>query len=129
MGILVALNIYVIKNSKLKLDKSLLTGAILGIASSTCASCSSIGFLIISTFSAFGIVATDLLTNYQTPLRIVSICILLWALYSVHNRITKSCILDILTNSQKKQQQQPSSSSSRSLQQHQRRNNNNNNSS
>jgi hypothetical protein len=111
MGILVALNIYVIKNSKLKLDKSLLPGAILGIASSTCASCSSIGFLIISTFGAFGIVATDLLTNYQTPLRIVSICILIWALYSVHNRITKSCILDILTNSQKRQQQQPSSSS------------------
>jgi hypothetical protein len=46
MGILVAINVYVIRNSmKLKLDKSIFTGSILAIASSACASCSSIGFL------------------------------------------------------------------------------------
>lgn len=94
MGILVAMNVYVIRNSKIRLDKSLLSGSILGIASSACASCSSIGFLVISTFGGFGVVATDFLTNYQTLLRIASICVLIWALYSVHNRITKSCILD-----------------------------------
>jgi hypothetical protein len=94
MGILVAMNVYVIRNSKLRLDKSMVSGSILSIASSACASCSSIGFLVISTFGGFGIVATDFLTNYQTPLRIASICVLLWALYSVYNRITKSCILD-----------------------------------
>jgi hypothetical protein len=94
MGILVAMNVYVIRNSKIRLDKSLLSGSILGIASSACASCSSMGFLVISTFGGFGVVATDFLTNYQTPLRIASICVLIWALYSVHNRITKSCILD-----------------------------------
>jgi hypothetical protein len=103
MGMLVAMNVYVIRNSKIRLDKSLLSGSILGIASSACASCSSIGFLVISTFGGFGVVATDLLTNYQTPLRIASICILVWALYSVHNRITKSCILDnVFTNTQKR---------------------------
>jgi hypothetical protein len=100
MGILVAMNVYVIRSSKLKLDKSFFSGSILGIASSTCASCSSIGFLVISTFGGFGIVATDFLTNYQTPLRIVSIAILLWALYSVHNKITKPCIFN---NKQEKQ--------------------------
>jgi hypothetical protein len=94
MGILVAMNVYVIRNSKLRLDKSMVSGSILSIASSACASCSSIGFLVICTFGGFGIVATDFLTNYQTPLRIASICVLLWALYSVYNRITKSCILD-----------------------------------
>src|ERR687885_2364314 len=94
MGMLVAMNVYVIRNSKIRLDKSLLSGSILSIASSACASCSSIGFLVISTFGGFGVVATDFLTNYQTPLRIVSICVLIWALHSVHNRITKSCILD-----------------------------------
>lgn len=121
MGILVAMNVYVIRNSRIKLDKSLLSGSILGIASSACASCSSISFLVISIFGGFGTVATDLLTNYQTPLRIVSICILLWALYSVQNRITKSCIINnVFTNTQKRQQ--PSSSSSQSLQ---RRSNNN----
>ena len=94
MGILVAMNVYTIRNSKIRLDKSLLSGSILGIASSACASCSSIGFLVISTFGGFGVVATDFLTNYQTPLRIASICVLIWALHSVLNRITKSCILD-----------------------------------
>ena len=105
MGVLVAMNVYVIRNSELKLDKSLFSGSILGIASSTCASCSSIGFLVISTFGGFGIIATDFLTNYQIPLRIVSIGILLWALYSVHNKITKPCIFNIFPNN--KQEKQP----------------------
>lgn len=91
MGILVAMNVYVIRNSKLRIDKSMMSGSILSIASSACASCSSIGFFVISTFGGFGIVATDLLTNYQTPLRIISIAILLWALYLVHNKIIKPC--------------------------------------
>jgi hypothetical protein len=91
MGILVAMNVYVIRNSKLRLYKSMVTGSILSIASSACASCSSIGFLVISTFGGFGVVATDLLTNYQTPLRMISIVILLWALYLVQNKITKPC--------------------------------------
>lgn len=107
MGILVAMNVYVIRNSKLKLDKSLFSGSILGIASSACASCSSIGFLVISTFGGFGIIATDFLTNYQTPLRIVSIGILLLALYSVHNKITKPCIFDAFTNNKEKKQPIP----------------------
>jgi hypothetical protein len=94
MGVLVAMNVYVIRNTKIRLDKSLFSGSILGIASSACASCSSIGFLLISTFGGFGIFATDFLTNYQTPLRLVSIAILLWALYSVHNKITKTCIFN-----------------------------------
>jgi hypothetical protein len=100
MGILVAMNVYVIRNSKFRFDRSLFSGSILGIASSTCASCSSIGFLVISTFGGFGIVATDFLTNYQTPLRIVSIGILLWALYSVHNKITKPCIVNRFTDNE-----------------------------
>ncbi len=103
MGILVAMNVYVIRNSKLKLDRSLFSGSILGIASSACASCSSIGFLIISTFGGFGIFATDFLTNYQTPLRLVSIAILLWALYSVHSKITKPCI-NTFSNNNKRQE-------------------------
>jgi hypothetical protein len=40
MGILVAMNVYAIRNSKLRLDKSMVSGSILSIASSACASCS-----------------------------------------------------------------------------------------
>ena len=128
MGILVAMNVYVIRNSKLKLDRSLFSGSILGIASSACASCSSIGFLVISTFGGFGIVATDLLTNYQIPLRIISITVLLWALYSVNNKITKPCAFNTFTNNRReqqiggvggRQQQSPPSPSTLQQQQHQ----------
>jgi hypothetical protein len=104
MGILIAMNVYVIRNSKLNLDKSFFSGSILGIATSICANCSSIGFLVMSTFGGFGIIATDFLTNYQIPLRIVSIGILLWALYSVHNKIIKPCIFNIFTNNTQEKQ-------------------------
>lgn len=103
MGILIAMNVYVIRNLKLRFDKSLLSGSILGIASSACVSCSSIGFLAISTLGGFGVVATDFFTNYQTPLRIVSAAILLWALYSVHIRVTKPCSLNTTTSREQKQ--------------------------
>jgi hypothetical protein len=77
----------------LKLDKSIFSGSILAIISSACASCSSLGFLVISMFGGFGIITIDLLTNYQTPLRMISIVILLWALYHTHNRIIKPCAI------------------------------------
>ena len=69
MGILVAMNVYVIRNSKLKLDKSLFSGSILGIASSACASCSSIGFLVISTFGGFGIHRNRLSYKLSDPIK------------------------------------------------------------
>lgn len=95
LGIVVSMNTYVIKTSKLRINKSsLFTGSLLGIVSSACASCSSIGFLIISTFGGAGIIATGFLTNYQIPLRILSIAIMIWALYVVNNKITKSCMLN-----------------------------------
>jgi hypothetical protein len=43
-------------------------------------------------------VATDFLTNYQTAFRIISVIVLLWALYSVHKKITTPCTTNIFTN-------------------------------
>jgi hypothetical protein len=96
MGILISMNVYVVKHSKLKITKSssLFSGTGLSILSSTCVSCSSIGFLLISTFGGLGIVISNFLSIYQTPLRIISIGILLFAQYSIHNKITKSCAVD-----------------------------------
>ena len=94
LGIVVSMNVYAIRTWGLKLDKSLFSGSLIGIASGVCASCSSIGFIMISAFGGAGIVATGFLTNYQIPLRLASIFIVVWALYSVSNRIAKSCILN-----------------------------------
>lgn len=102
LAIVASMNVYAIRNAKLKLDKSLLSGSLLGIVSSTCASCSSIGFLIISTFGGVGIVATGFLTNYQIPLRLLSVGIMILALYVVYNRITKSCMINDYHNGKEK---------------------------
>jgi hypothetical protein len=91
LGILVSMNLYVLKHSKMRSGGSLFSGTALSIISSACAGCSSIGFLLISTFGAIGVIATNLLTVYQVPLRLISIGILLFALHTIINRISKSC--------------------------------------
>src|SRR5215208_6360013 len=104
VGILVSMNVYVINYSKLKITKlsSLFSGASLSIFSSMCASCSSIGFLLISTFGGLGIVVSNFLSLHELSLRIISIGILLFALYSIHKRITKSCVTENNTTYNKK---------------------------
>lgn len=94
LGILISMNLYLLKHSKMRVGRSLFSGVALSVISSACASCSAIGFLIISTLGAIGIIATNFLTNYQVPLRLISIGILVFALYTIINRITKSCVVD-----------------------------------
>lgn len=95
LGMLISMNIYVIRNSRLKITKSsLFSGTGLSILSSTCVSCSSIGFLLISTFGGLGILISNFLSTYQLLLRLLSIAVLLFALYSVHKRITKICVIN-----------------------------------
>ena len=94
LGMIISMNVYVITHSKLKISrKSLFSGSSLSIISGVCSSCSSVGFLLISTFGSVGIVASNLLTIYQIPLRIISVAILIFALYSIHKRITQSCVM------------------------------------
>ena len=94
LGVVIPMNIYLLRNSSIKLDKSLISGSFLTLITSICASCSSIGFIIISTFGSAGIIATAFLTNYQTPLRLVSLGILVLALYTVCRRIVNSCTIN-----------------------------------
>ena len=96
MGIVVSMNVYIMKHSgNLKVTiGSLFSGSTLTMISSTCASCSSVGFLLVSTFGGIGVTASTFLSNYQTPLRVMSIALLVWALYSASNKLTKSCVLN-----------------------------------
>ena len=94
IGMLISMNIYAIKNSKLKISrKSLFSGSSISIISSVCGSCSSVSFLLISTFGSIGIIASNLLANYQIPLRIISVAILIFALYYINKRIVQGCVL------------------------------------
>ena len=101
LGIVISMNVYVFKNLKgLKMigggTSSLFSGSSLSIISSTCASCSSIGFLLISTFGGVGVSVSAFLSNYQIPLRLISLMLLIWAYYSVTKMLTRSsssCII------------------------------------
>jgi hypothetical protein len=96
VGAVVSMNLYVIRHSKgLKTGiMSLFSGSSLSVLSSACASCSSLGFLLISTFGGLGVTASTFLTNYQMPLRVVSILVLIWAYYSISRKLTRSCLID-----------------------------------
>jgi len=94
MGFVVSMNVYLLRHSKLKLSlASLLSGSSLSVLSSTCASCTSLGFVLVSTFGGAGIAASSLMSNYQIPLRIVSIALLIWTFYSISTKLTTSCFI------------------------------------
>ena len=97
LGVVVSMNVYVLRRSRgLKINiKSFFSGSTLSVLSSTCASCSSLGFLLVSTFGGgIGVTASAFLSNYKTPLQILSIALLIWALYSISNKLNKSCVLE-----------------------------------
>jgi hypothetical protein len=96
MGIVVSMNVYIVEHSgNLKIDiGSLFSGSTLSMISSTCASCSSVGFLLVSTFGGIGVTASAFLSNYHIPIHIMSIALLMWALYSASKKLTKSCVLN-----------------------------------
>jgi len=94
VGIVVSMNVYLFKDMKTGGAKtSFLSGSTLGTVSSMCASCSSVGFYLATTFGTAGVAASTLLSNYQLPLRLLAIGLLIWAYYSAHRRITRSCSL------------------------------------
>jgi hypothetical protein len=95
LGIIVSMNIYIFKNTRTKIKTaSFFSGSSLGVLSSTCASCSSLGFLLVSTLGAAGVTASNFLSNYQIPLRLLSIGLLAWAYYSVSRELMKSCAIN-----------------------------------
>jgi hypothetical protein len=94
LGMVVSMNVYVLKHSrdiKLMNATSFFSGSSIGILSSACASCTSLGFLLASTLGGAGLTLSTILSNYQTPLRILSIMLLIWASYSVSIRLNKGC--------------------------------------
>jgi hypothetical protein len=94
LGIVISMNVYLVKNSRLRIGGSLLSGSSLGMLSSACASCSSLGFTLVSAFGGAGAAVSAILTVYQVPLRLASIGLLVWAYYSVHSKLRNECKID-----------------------------------
>ncbi len=90
-GIVTSFSIYRIRtsNNGIKSGTGFL-GPIIGASAGAC-SCGSLGFSAISIFGTIGGTATAFLTNYETPLRLVSIAILCYTYYVSAKDITAKC--------------------------------------
>lgn len=93
LGIVISMNVHVFRNAKVKLGASLFSGSTLSVVSSACAGCTSASFFFITTFGIAGVAATSFLAQYQIPLRLVGIALVVWALYAVNKRISQACAL------------------------------------
>lgn len=94
LGVVLAMNVYVFRNSRVRLGASLFSGSALSVASSACASCTSAGFFFVTTFGVAGAAATSLFAQYQLPLCAAGLVLLVWAYYSVNKRLGQSCMLE-----------------------------------
>ena len=78
-----------LKNSKQKMSGSIF-GSIVGSAAGAC-SCGPIGFAVISTFGSVGATATAFLTNYEIPIRVVTIAILVITYFTTIKSLKTEC--------------------------------------
>ncbi len=78
-----------LKNSKQKMSTSIF-GTTVGSVAGAC-SCGPIGFSMISTFGSVGATATAFLTNYEIPIRIIAILILLITYFTTIKSLKTEC--------------------------------------
>ena len=91
-AVVIPMNIYRIRTlqkSTTKIGGSLF-GSIIGASAGIC-SCGPIGFSIISTFGTVAGTATAFLTNYEIPLRLVSLGLLCLVYYTTAKSISIEC--------------------------------------
>jgi hypothetical protein len=91
-GIVLCMGIYriiMLKSSKKKMGPGFI-GSMIGASAGAC-SCGSIGFAVISVFGAVGGAATSFLANYEIPLRLLSIAILVATYFYMVRGLTAEC--------------------------------------
>jgi len=91
-GLVIPMNIYrinILKKSKGKISGSLF-GSFVGSIAGAC-SCSPIGFAAVSTFGSVGATAFSFLTNFEIPIRICAIVLLIFTYYTTMKSIKIEC--------------------------------------
>lgn len=84
-------NIYLVAAlRKAKRVSSGLVGSLVGVSAGAC-SCGPVGFTVISTFGTAGGIATAFLTTYEIPLRLASIGILGYVIYTTTRSLSDHC--------------------------------------
>jgi len=91
-ALVISMNLFRIinlKNSKHKMGGSIF-GTFVGSAAGAC-SCGPIGFAAISTFGTVGATTTAFLTNYEIPIRIIAIVILIITYFTTIKSLKIEC--------------------------------------
>ena len=94
-ALVIPMNIFrisVLKSSKQKMGGGIF-GSIIGTAAGAC-SCGPVGFAVISTFGSVGATATAFLTNYEIPIRIIAIAILIITYFTTVKSLKVECKLN-----------------------------------
>ncbi|RNJ75344.1 MAG: hypothetical protein D9C04_00240 [Nitrosopumilus sp. B06] len=94
-ALVIPMNIYrinILKSSKQKMGGGIF-GSFVGAIAGAC-SCGPVGFAVISTFGSVGATATAFLTNYETPIRIIAIGILVVSYFTTVRSLGMECRLD-----------------------------------
>ena len=90
-GMVVSMNIFRVKLvKKVRKIGSSITGTVIGASAGAC-SCGPIGFSIITTIGTTGSIASSFLTNYEIPLRLISIAILVLVLLTTLKSVSREC--------------------------------------
>ena len=90
-GMVVGMNIFRVRLvKKVRKIGSSITGTVIGASAGAC-SCGPIGFSIITTFGMTGSIASSFLTNYEIPLRLISITILVLVLWTTLKSVSREC--------------------------------------
>lgn len=94
-ALVIPMNIFritVLRSSRRKMGGGTI-GSIIGASAGAC-SCGPVGFAIISTFGSVGATATAFLTNYEIPIRIVAILVLVVTYVTTVKSLKTECRLD-----------------------------------
>lgn len=84
--------INILKNSKRKMGGSIF-GSFIGVIAGAC-SCGPIGFAVISTFGSVGATSVAFLTNYEIPIRIAAIVLLVITYFTTVRSLRVECKLE-----------------------------------
>ena len=91
-ALVIPMNIFrinILKKSKQKMSGGIF-GSVIGAVAGAC-SCGPIGFAVISTFGTVGATTTAFLTNYEIPIRIVAIVILIITYFTTIKSLKTEC--------------------------------------
>ncbi len=94
-ALVIPMNIFrmnILRNSKQKMGGGII-GSFIGATSGACG-CGPVGFAVISTFGSVGATATAFLTNYEIPIRMIAIVILVVTYFTTVKSIKVECKLN-----------------------------------